>query len=53
MAAIQVVGNRWTVSEAPAGALPGMVCIGLKGQADLAAVQQAVGKAEAGTPATG
>ena len=42
MAAIQVVGNRWTVSEAPADAVAGLICIGLKGQADPAAVQQAL-----------
>ena len=42
MAAIQVVGNRWTVSEAPADAMAGLVCIGLKGQADPAAVQRAI-----------
>ena len=42
MAAIQVVGNRWTVSEAPAGARLGLVCIGMKGQADLTAVARAV-----------
>ncbi len=51
MAAIQVVGNRWTVSEAPADAVPGLVCIGLKGQADLAAVQRAVGEAGSGARA--
>ena len=53
MAAIQVVGSRWAVSEAPPEAPTGLVCIGLKGQADLAAVQRAVAEAEAGTPATG
>lgn len=53
MAALQVVGSRWTVSDAPAGALPGLVCIGLKGQADIEAVARAVAQAEAGAPATG
>ena len=53
MAAVQVVGNRWTVSDAPAGAQLGLVCIGMKGQADLAAIRRAVAEAEAGTPATG
>ena len=42
LAAIQVVGNRWAVSEAPADAAAGLVCIGLKGQADPAAVQRAI-----------
>jgi len=53
MAALQVVGNRWTVSEAPADAPAGLVCIGMKGQADPAAIRRAVREAEAGTPATG
>ena len=53
MAAIQVVGNRWTVSEAPPEAPAGLVCIGLKGQADPAAIRRAVGKVETGTQAAG
>ena len=53
MAALQVVGNRWTVSEAPPGAVPGLVCIGLKGQADLAAVRRAVAEAGSGARTTG
>ncbi len=51
MAAIQVVGNRWTVTEAPAEARSGLVCIGLKGQVDVAAVRREV--AEAATVRTG
>ena len=51
MAALQVVGNRWTVSEAPPEAPLGLVCIGLKGQADLAAVQRAVREAGTGAQA--
>ncbi len=42
MAALQVVGSRWAVSGAPAGAPAGLVCIGLKGQTDMAAVRRAV-----------
>lgn len=42
MAAIQVVGNRWTVAKAPGNAAAGLVCIGLKGQTDPAAVQRAI-----------
>ncbi|MYF08730.1 MAG: GTP-binding protein [Rhodospirillaceae bacterium] len=53
MAAIQVVGNRWTVSEAPPEAPVGLVCIGMKEQADPAAIRRAIREAEAGTPAFG
>ena len=53
MAALQVVGSRWTVSDAPAGALPGLVCIGLKDQADPAAVRRAIREAETGARPTG
>ena len=42
MAVIQVVGNRWTVAKAPGDATVGLVCIGLKGQTDPAAVQRAI-----------
>ena len=42
MAAIQTVGSRWTVSDAPADAPSGLICIGLEGQADLAALRRAV-----------
>ena len=44
MAAIQVVGNRWAVSDAAAEAPAGLVCIGLKGQVDLAAIQRALAR---------
>ena len=44
MAAIQIVGNRWTVSEAPAAAPAGLVCIGLKGRIDVEAIKRAVGQ---------
>ena len=53
MAAIQVVGNRWTVSDAEPEVAPGLVCIGLKGQADPAAVRRAVGEAGPGARSTG
>ncbi len=43
MAAIQVVGSRWTVSDAPANAPAGLVCIGLEGRTDMAALRQAIG----------
>jgi len=42
MAALQTVGSRWAVSNAPAGAPAGLVCIGLKGQADIAALRRAL-----------
>ena len=42
MAAIQTVGSRWTVSDAPADAPAGLVCIGLEGRTDFAAIRQAV-----------
>ena len=42
MAAIQTVGNRWAVSDAPPDAPAGLICIGLEGQADFAALQRAV-----------
>ena len=42
MAAIQTVGNRWTVTDAPADAPTGLVCIGLEGQADFDALRRAV-----------
>ena len=42
MAAIQTVGNRWTVSDAPADAPPGLICIGLEARTDFAALQRAV-----------
>ncbi|MXY41862.1 MAG: GTP-binding protein [Rhodospirillaceae bacterium] len=53
MAAIQVVGSRWTVSEAPPEAPVGLVCIGMKEQADPSAIRRAIREAEAGTPAFG
>ena len=43
MAAIQTVGNRWSVSEAPPDAPAGLICIGLEGQADFAALRRAAG----------
>ena len=43
MAAIQVVGSRWTVSDAPANAPAGLVCIGLEGRTDFAALRRAIG----------
>ena len=42
MAAIQTVGNRWTVSEAPADAPAGLVCIGLEARTDFTALRRAV-----------
>ena len=42
MTAIQTVGNRWTVSDAPADAPAGLVCIGLEGQADFDALRRVV-----------
>ena len=42
MAAIQTVGSRWTVSDAPPNAPAGLICIGLEGRTDLAALGQAV-----------
>ena len=42
MAAIQIVGSRWTVSDAPPDAPAGLVCIGLEAQADFEALKQAV-----------
>ncbi len=43
MAAIQTVGNRWTVSDAPADAPAGLVCIGLEARTDFAALRRAIG----------
>ena len=43
MAAIQTVGSRWTVSDAPADAPAGLICIGLEGCTDMAALRQAIG----------
>ena len=34
--------SRWTVSDAPADAPAGLICIGLEGQSDLAAIRRAV-----------
>ena len=42
-AAIQTVGNRWTVTEAPPDAPTGLVCIGLDGRTDFAALRRAIG----------
>jgi len=42
MAAIQTVGNRWTVTEAPADAPPGLVCIGLEARTDFEVLRRAV-----------
>lgn len=42
MAAIQTVGNRWTVTEAPPDAPAGLICIGLEARTDFAALQRAV-----------
>lgn len=39
---IQVVGRRWSVSEAPPGAAPGLVVIANKGRLDLEGVAQAL-----------
>jgi len=38
LAQVQVVGRRGTISDAPAGVSPGMVCIGLAGQINHAAL---------------
>ena len=43
MAAIQTVGSRWTVSDAPPNAPAGLICIGLEGRTDLAALRRAIG----------
>ena len=43
MAAIQTVGSRWTVSDAPANAPAGLVCIGLEDRTDFAALRRAIG----------
>ena len=43
MAAIQVVGSRWTVSDAPPNAPAGLICIGLEGRTDFAALRRAIG----------
>ena len=42
MSAIQTVGNRWAVSDAPPDVPAGLICIGLEGQADFAALRRAV-----------
>ena len=42
MAAIQTVGSRWTVSDAPAKAPAGLVCIGLEARTDFPALRRAV-----------
>ncbi len=42
MAAIQTVGSRWAVAPAPADAPAGLVCIGLEGRTDFAALRHAV-----------
>lgn len=41
MAAIQTVGNRWTITEAPADAPTGLVCIGLEARTDFEALRRA------------
>ena len=41
-AAIQTVGNRWTVSDAPPDAPTGLVCIGLEERTDFATLRRAV-----------
>lgn len=38
MKTVQVVGKRWTVSPAPSGVRPGIVCIGLDDQLDIDAL---------------
>ncbi len=43
MAAIQTVGNRWSVSEAPPNASAGLICIGLEAQTDFSALRRAAG----------
>ncbi|MCY4504250.1 MAG: GTP-binding protein, partial [Alphaproteobacteria bacterium] len=43
MAAIQTVGNRWSVSEAPPNAPAGLICIGLEDRTDFAALRRAAG----------
>ncbi len=43
MAAIQTVGNRWTVTDAPADAPAGLICIGLEAHTDFAALRRALG----------
>lgn len=43
MAAIQTVGNRWTVSDARPDAPAGLVCIGLEARTDFAALRRAIG----------
>ena len=48
MAGIQVVGNRWTVADAPGDAPPGLVCIGLRGEVDREAVRRAVARLSVG-----
>ena len=42
MAAIQTVGNRWTVSDTLADAHAGLVCIGLEARTNFAALRRAV-----------
>ena len=42
MAAIQTVGSRWTVTDAPAKAPAGLVCIGLEARTDFARLRRAV-----------
>ena len=42
MAAIQTVGSRWTVTDAPADAPAGLICIGLEEQTDFTALRRAV-----------
>ncbi len=42
MAAIQIVGGRWAVSDAPADAPAGLVCISLENRTDFTALQRAV-----------
>ncbi|MCY3670974.1 MAG: GTP-binding protein [Alphaproteobacteria bacterium] len=41
MAAIQTVGNRWTITEAPADVPTGLVCIGLEARTDFEALRRA------------
>ncbi len=43
MAAIQTVGSRWTVTDAPANAAPGLICIGLEDRTDFVALRRALG----------
>ncbi len=42
MAAVEIVGSRWIVTDAPANAPAGLVCIGLEDRTDFTALRQSL-----------